>query len=105
MTMTTATWTTREGLTVPIGRMSNQHLRNTIRYLRRNAQQRADRPVQIVYMNEGLLGFDMTVDDTLQPSSGLTPAEYLRQHTPYEAMLWHAKRRKLNIEPWEKDDE
>lgn len=103
--MTAATWTTREGLTVPIGEMTDQHLRNTIRYLRRNAQRLADRPIRIVYVEEGFLGFDMT-DSKLVPQPGeLTPAEYLREHTPYEAMLRHAKRRGLNIEPWEEDDE
>ncbi len=106
--MPLAMWTTRDGEVVAIGRMTDQHLRNTIRYLRRNAQRMVNHSVRLAYAMEGYFG-DHTVAadlaDQVVSQAELTPAEYLRENTPYETMLRHAKRRGLNIEPWEEDDE
>jgi hypothetical protein len=98
--MKAATWTTRDGRVIKIKDMSDGHLVNTIKYLERNAPQIRSR------LYRGLCSFAsrligemamVQVDKVLEVFEETDAIDIMKEYTPYDTLVWHAKRRKLPI--------
>lgn len=92
------TWTTREGVTIAIKEMTDSHLINTIKYIRRNTPKAmhlealsmlayaSDAPEGAAYYAE-LGAMELLENDDIEL--------YLENHGKYQRLLKEARRRKI----------
>ena len=100
---TTTTWVTRDGQRVPVSDMTDAHLVNTIRYLRRSANASITDEIQSGYSLLGTLQGEMAIDCVerdLQFLEETADADaYLEDNCPtWPALLVEAEKRGLKVE-------
>lgn len=94
------TWTTREGERIEIRKMTDSHLLNTIRYLRRNAEAIRLGEAMTAYEFAESCGGDMAYDAAFQAGDEMfnwSDEQYLENREDYQEMLKVATRRGLNV--------
>ena len=99
--MSDATWTTKDGRVLLVENMDNQHLKNTILYLRRNCADRKQRH------SLELLGVPASTDWAarqafkleLETLASESPREWLERQKDYQAMVDEADWRSAYLVP------
>lgn len=102
-------WVTREGERIPVRKMTDSHLVNTIRYLRRAGATEKAEGERAGYSVLGMLQGEMAIDSVERDLSYLesqTVDEYLSETRPtFEALLTEAERRGIAKEQLNVTDE
>lgn len=87
---TKKTWVTRNGVPIPVRKMTDSHLFNTIRFLRRSAFMRI--MAEVIRMPEDV------PDEVVDELAAMSDDEYLTRRIPtFRAMMKEAVKRKLQI--------
>jgi hypothetical protein len=93
-----ATWKTHDGTVMAIRDMTDDHLVNAIRMLRRNAAGRLSQALKAAWAFYMTLQGDVaqyTMEREIDHMEELTPTEFLEEHTPYRTLMNHARQRGL----------
>lgn len=91
-------WRTKDGRVINIPDMDDNHLINSIRFLRRT--------VRGMRLNHELSGFSMlnfvngemaelSIEQSLMQEAAMSDDEWLEHHTPYDDLIEEAKRRDI----------
>lgn len=98
---TKTVWVTREGERIPVRKMADSHLINTIRYLRRIGAEEKAAGESAGYSMLGMLQGEMAIDSVERDLSYLesqTVDDYLHDTRPtFELMLVEAGKRGLEV--------
>jgi hypothetical protein len=94
-------WKTKDGQIVYISKMSDEHLVNTIKYLRRIAPAVKDMLYSHMCFAESMCNGEMalaSIDDNMQSLSQMSDEEILDEYYPaYDTMIDEANKRKLEV--------
>lgn len=92
-------WTTKDGTQIRVRKMTDSHLVNAIRFLRRNAEVAQQHDISNAESLASMLSGEIASDDCdafVDHLKNQHPAEWLDEHVPqYSTMLREARRRKL----------
>jgi len=92
------TWTTRDGQVIPIRDMTDSHLLNAIRFVRRNAGELRMREAYALDYAAETMGGDMA-QDSLHAAAAQTydqhDEDWLEEHEDYQALRREVSRRGL----------
>ena len=97
----TATWRMRDGTTIPVRKMEDSHLVNTIAYLRRNQERLRLRYVMQMgaYAENAPDGAALAVEQAIDEITEAEPEEVLESCVAaFPALRAEAKRRRLWVE-------
>ena|ERR1700744_3453996 len=95
------TWRTQKGEVIPISRMADSHLINTIRYLRKTAALQIGKAVNQSWAFLGTLNGEMAqdaMDQEIARLEQMEPLDYVESMPIYQSLVREAKRRKLKYE-------
>lgn len=95
------TWTTKSGERMQITDMDNNHLINSIKYIKRNAAVYKDRLLDSLLELEYLLTGDQALYDIKKDTRyvhSLNNKEFIQEFTPINELIKEAHKRKLQID-------
>jgi hypothetical protein len=95
-------WKTREGKEIEIKNMTDSHLMNTIKFLRRNANANMAKEIASAYSAASLMQGEMAIDAIerdIRIMEETSPDEYLQEFPIYNALIKEAEKRNLLATP------
>lgn len=94
-------WTTKEGQHIPISQMTDRHLKNTIRMLKRTASARRENAIAILSAGTMQVSGDMALEaleSELNMAESMDDEEFLEWSVPqYDELLKESERRGLEV--------